>query len=164
MKKGISPLISFVLYTAITMMAISLIVSVGFPYLEKIRDSIAIKQAQDFLGVFDSVISEVALSGENSKVPVTLRFERGKYIFSDDQNELRFKIETDSDIISPGASARLGPLRLEADENASYVILKYNTTDLILAGYNKTLFPGIHKLIVRNLGVENNQLIIEVNS
>lgn len=164
MRKGVSPLISFVLYTAIAVMTISIVITVGFPYLEKIRDSVAIKQAQDFLSVFDSVVSEVALSGQNSKVPITLRFDRGKYSFSEEQNELRFRIKTKSNIISQGASARIGPLSLEANENETYVILKYNTTELVLAGYNKILFPGTHKLVVQNMGVKNNQLIIEVNS
>ena len=163
-NKGVSQLISFVLYIAIAILVLSIVVTVGFPYVEKIRDSVAIKQAQDFLGSLDNVISQVALAGENSKVPVNLQFERGKYVFSSEFNELSYVIKTKSGVISNGVFKKIGPLILHADENATYVILKYNQSDLILNGFNKTLFPGIHNLIIKNAGLINNELVVEVNS
>jgi len=163
-QKGVSPLVSFVLYTAIAVLVISIVLTVGFPYIEKMRDSISIKQAQDFLGVLDNTITEVALAGENSRVPVTLRFERGRYIFSSDKNALTFSIETESNVVSQGASRQVGALILYADANGTHVFLGYNESDLVLNGFNKTLFPGTYNLIVENSGVVNNNLVIEVES
>ena len=69
--KGVSQLISFVLYIAIAIMVLSIVISVGFPYIERIKDSVALKHAQDFLSGLDRVITQVAYAGENSRVPVT---------------------------------------------------------------------------------------------
>jgi len=78
-KKGLSPFISFALVILIGITALSLILTVLNPVLDKARDSAIIDEGFNNLGIIDNNIMEVASEAEDSIRTINLKVTEGTY-------------------------------------------------------------------------------------
>lgn len=117
-RRGVSVLVSAVIYTAIIVGGIALVLAAGLPVIENMRDSAAVDQAQNFLSELDGVIQEVAAEGEGSARTVSLSFSRGEYVVDAEENEIRYELTTGADIIDPHSTQQVGNLLLTSEADA----------------------------------------------
>lgn len=129
-KKGITPLISGVLYFGISMAAIVVILDTVVPWMETTKDQIAIDYAKKNIADLDSIITTVASEGEDSSRIISLDIKRGKYFVDEASNVVYFEINVSKDILSPRFITKTGnvffgsQLNSKAIDHGSYYILE----------------------------------------
>jgi len=89
-NRALSPFISATLILIIGIIAISLVLSVIKPSLDKARDSVVIDEAFRNLNLIDDTIREVVSEGEDSKRTILLRITEGKYLVDSDCDCINF--------------------------------------------------------------------------
>lgn len=119
MSKGISKIVTSALYLGISITAISVVLTIGLPALENMRDASSVEGAQSFMHTLDSNIQEVVAEGEGSTRIIDLDFERGEIYFDENLEMPVYEIETDADVISPQASQRIGNVILSSNANVN---------------------------------------------
>lgn len=106
--KAVSEITSLALYSAITVSAISLVLSVGLPALEDQREAASISAARDFMQDLDSAASTVVSQGQGSTRILDLNFQRGRYEFRSQDDLAQYRLRSDAPVISPQSSKRVG--------------------------------------------------------
>ncbi len=140
-RKGISPLISYVLLTGVIIAATTSILAMGYPLLNEMRDTTSIQQAINTLNEVDSAIRDTASGGTYTTRTFRIMHKRGDYFFDEDNNAIVYEIDTESTIISPHTSTDLGPITLSSntgvgasidDENSCY-LLENDVTEVCIS-------------------------------
>ncbi len=158
---GVSPLVSFVLYTALVISAITLVVFQLQPTVAEVRDGLALKQARDTLQAFDSAIDTVSL-GKHSSTTVPTTLSRGAFIFDTSRNRVYYRLETEQRIFADDLNTTIGTLRYARAENEARVILQYNASTVQLTGEQFSIFPRRSTVVLTNKGMANDTLQIAV--
>ncbi len=134
-KKGISPLLSGVIFTAIIITTTSIIMGGIIPSLNDVRDTVVIDSAQESMNYLNQYIELVAQESERSQRVVPLSFSKGTFTIDSantsegDYGKFYFEIETDSLAVSPRASKKIGDITFSSNTNVSASV---NTTEFIL--------------------------------
>ncbi len=117
MRKGVSPFLSAVLYVGIVLSALTIVVQMGTPIMQEMRDTNRIDLAKDELSSLDFYIREVASEGQGSVR--TMKFEvPGGALKVDATNEkVQYELETDADVISPRVRKKIGNVYLRSNAN-----------------------------------------------
>jgi hypothetical protein len=79
MRKGISPIISFVLLVLVSISAIYLVLNVAKPTVDRAYESAAMNEAEQNMQLLDNLIREVASEGTGSFRTVVLKVSDGDY-------------------------------------------------------------------------------------
>ena len=79
--------ISAALYLALGIILISIILSVGLPFIDKIKTRNTVLQTKDVLFSMDKVVREVNLEGKGSRRPIFIEIEEGEFII-DNTNDV----------------------------------------------------------------------------
>ncbi len=124
MGKGISQIATAAMYVGITVTAISAALTVGVPALEEMRDSAALRKAQNFMHDLDSNVRQVISEGEGSTRTLTVNLDRGRMFYENDSNAVVYELETGASVISPQSSRRSGNVVLSSSANVDV----YNVT------------------------------------
>lgn len=119
MKKGVSPLISSVLYVAIVLTAVMMAFNYGMPVIERMQDTNAITSSIDSFQEVNSLVSTVASEGKYSARTLSLNPDRGQYRFDNETGELYYTLETRSNFISSHTSQRRGNILITSDASVS---------------------------------------------
>lgn len=114
-RKGMSPLISYVLLVGMIVSATAIILSIGLPIIEDMRDTATIEEAINNLGELDAAIRETASGGTHTSRNFHLISREGEFTVDEEDNSVIFEIETDSGIISRHTSQDMGPITLASD-------------------------------------------------
>jgi hypothetical protein len=107
--------ISVIIYTLVALLALVLILNTGLPILTEMKDRSVFTKIKDVMLDLDRQITEIANQGEGSQAAVSFEIKDGEMKFQD--NQLIWEIETDSKIISPRTSTRLGNLIISSNAN-----------------------------------------------
>ena len=86
MKKTGQIWISAALYTALGVILVTLILSVGLPFVDKLKTRNTVLQTKDVLYSFDSTVRAVYLEGLGSRRPLFVDIGEGDFLI-DSQND-----------------------------------------------------------------------------
>ena len=103
MKKG-EIWISAVLYTAIGIIAMTLILAAGIPMINKIKDRNTYAQTKDLMYIFDESIRTVITEGLGSQRELSpFNVQRGNFYIYD--NSINWSMKTTSLIVEPSSAS-----------------------------------------------------------
>ncbi len=119
--------ISALLYTLIAAVSIVFILEAGTPLIEGMRDRSVFTKTKNQLIALDQHIEEVAAEGQGSQRIVPIEIDRGNLYLED--NEFKWELETETKILEPRSSQKLGNLIISADSNVNTVS---NNTNYVL--------------------------------
>lgn len=119
--KGLSPLISAAIYMGMAVTAVTLVITLGMPQLNRMTESTLYLNARESLTNLDKAIETVASEGKGSVRIVPMEIRNGELSISDSKNIIEYSIETISRIVSPRTAIQYGNLVIasNADVNAS---------------------------------------------
>ena len=159
--------ISAALYMALGIILVSLILSVGLPFVNKIKERNVVLQTKDVMFSLDKIISEVNLEGKGSRRPILIDIGEGEFTIDNADNiiqwsfisEDRLGIESDVDIYE-------GSLLIRSDKlgqgyNIKLVLDYENRVDLAAENSVRTI-SGTYNLVVEH--GETDQIIIKESS
>ena len=140
-RKGISPLLSGVMYLAIVTVSLGVVMQIGMPAIEKMEDNSAIEQAKNTLIAIDKVIMEIAEQGKGSTRVLPIQIKKGKLYIDNESDRIYYVIETESEIISPRTKTQIGNLYISSNAN---VDVTDNTTHFIMENeHEKIVFEKL---------------------
>lgn len=156
MKKGLSPIITSVIYIGIVLSGITLVVTTGMPALQKMQDASAIDQARGAFSNLNQIVQEVSSEGEGSQRKVSLSLSGGKLHLDDDK--LFWSIETGADIIDPRTKITRNNVFLACSANTDV----YKET---LDGKDYWVLENSYlKVWIRDFGSSNNRVSINTTN
>lgn len=112
MKRG-QIWISAVLYVFVIVALIALVLEVGLPLIDGLRDQNSFNRAQETMSALDSHIQQIASEGQGSQRVVPISVADGEITVEGDS--IRWKIETDEQLVEPGSRQELGNLVITSD-------------------------------------------------
>jgi|TARA_Y100000310_G_scaffold302635_1_gene340227 hypothetical protein len=169
MKKG-QTWISAVLYTALGIILITIILNSGIPLLNKIKDRNLVIQTKEMLHIMDENIRSVALEGPGSKrflSPVSI--ERGELIIEENNNLLRWKLETKNKMMEPNIIFDEGALKQFLNETITegeYIVnleVEYEgVAEISLISDLENPFTGTYSMTIEHNGtyISNKPIIV----
>lgn len=169
-SKGVSPIISYILVVLLIFAGLSVVLTIGMPVLDRSRQVASFQRAQEDLLSLDSKIREVSSYGRGTLAEFSLSTDHGTYNFVPANDTFYFEVETDAEIISPGAHRRLGAVNMSGREHDGSNLVKleldYSDENINLTemrGRNEVSFSsGYYTLVLDNKGVENGKVRIDV--
>jgi len=127
MRKGVSPLISYLLYVGAGLVVVSIVASVGTSTIDTMRDSAAIEQMRNEFSGLSGIIDNVAASGRGTQMTTNIQLDRGSIEY---QNQsLFYEIRTPAQIIATGTRQSFGQVAMTANAGTSLVESTYNGED-----------------------------------
>lgn len=106
--------ISAALYTALGLILITVILSVGMPFVNKIKDRNTILQTKNVLYEMDKLVREVELEGVGSRRPFFVDIQEGDFLVKslDSEEKIEWSITSENKlgIESGGSVGVAGPL------------------------------------------------------
>ncbi len=163
--KGVS-ISTEVIFLAIIVTMVFLVYSMAAPVIYSMQAASVFEQTKSFMMELDEAIQDVASQGKGSRTTLSVTMGAGELVLDEELDTLKWKLETDSMIVSPRSMQRIGNLAVgsnldvRAYENQSlgaYVLenqhlvvrLKsignesshqtYNTSELLLGVYSKDM-------------------------
>lgn len=141
-RKGIEPLLAGALYIGIAIAAVTAVISIGMPAIEKMTDVAAIDQAKDALTNMDRIIRQVAAEGFGSTRIVPLEIRKGDVVVNPAQDIMYYELETLAEVISPRTKSIIGNLIFSSNalvtvsENSTAITIENEHLDLIINKFN----------------------------
>lgn len=111
-KKKSQVWISAILYILIAAIAMVIILQVGIPLLNKMKDRTTFERSKNVLSALDQQITEVASEGQGSQRVIAIEIREGNIIVDDSDNKLKWQLETKTEVIEPRTSLEIGNLKI----------------------------------------------------
>lgn len=118
-RKGISPLISYVLIVLITFTVIGIVLLVGVPAIDRAREAASLNEAMQNMRLLDNAVREVASEGLGALRSMIFRISAGDLKVNSKSNSIDFTLNTKTGIISPGTIIEDGNLVLSSGGSAA---------------------------------------------
>ena len=137
-RKGVSPLISAVIYTGLVLTTVTLVITLGLPQLDRMTESTLYLNVREGMSNLDKAIQKVAAEGRGSVRIIPLEIRNGKFAIDDANNIIKYELETTSEIISPRTAVQFGNLVIgsnadvNASENATHYVLRNSRLQVII--------------------------------
>lgn len=162
MKKAVSAIISFVLIVAISIVAISTVLLIGTPAIDKAKDAALISEAKNIMQAIDSAARQVLLEGAGAQRVFSITSTGGDYFAEKDTDTIKFRLDSVSGVIDPGTYKKEGNLIVSAgtDVKASeYDADSDGTSELVLE--NSRILFAVKKIGSPSsyAAVNNSQLV-----
>jgi len=166
LKKGISPLIATVLVILLAFLAISVVLLIGIPAIERAREAAVINEAMQNMKAIGNTIKEVASEGLGSLRSLQMKVTDGEYKVNEKGNSVDFTYSIKSGIIQPGTSIKEDSVTLSCGANAKASIYDLDgdgSNDLVLE--NEILRIGILKngTVLNQVDINTSSLIRLMN-
>jgi len=141
MRKGLSPYISTAVIIMIGIVAISLVLTVVTPALNKAKDSAIINEAFQNLNLIDDTIREVASEGEYAKRTVNIKVTDGIYSVDSSNDRVSFTHGLKSDLNLVGQRDRVNITTSGGNVNLfiSYSKVDIQGSDRFVKGENSVV-------------------------
>lgn len=156
--------ISAILYLGLGIIILSLILAVGVPVVNKIRDKNIAIDTENLMLSLDNQIRAVYSEGPGSRRPFKFEIRKGSLNINDDDETISWEFETSALLSQPGAKVDKGSLLLTTTDGPSKNIyvstfqLNYSgTLNLRMQGTSNE-FTGANSLLVTNIGATGNSL------
>ena len=145
--KAIEPLIATVLIIAISLAAITVVLTIGKPSIDKSREIMTFEEAQNILEKIDNSIREVASEGEGSTRSLNLAITGGEYTIG--ENKILFEMDTEYGIVGDGVARQEGNLEIIGESGKVKIELDYVNIDII--GEDEVSVKNFN-MIIKNTG------------
>jgi hypothetical protein len=110
-KKG-QVWISAVLYILIAAVAMFLILQMGVPLLNQMRDRSSYTRTKDVMVGLDKNVQDVAAEGEGSQRIIPVEVRQGEIVVDNTSQALKWTLETNSKVIEPRTSVEFGNVKI----------------------------------------------------
>lgn len=154
--------VSAVLYIGLGVILLSIILAVGLPAVNKIRDKNIAVDTENLMSTLDRNIRAVYSEGVGSKRPFQFEVKKGTLVIDDSNEIIKWQFETTALLSEPGIQVNKGNLQLLTEpgpDTKSYLStfqLNYSgIVDLTLSNSNNQ-FTGSNNLIIMNSGSQNS--------
>jgi len=137
MAKALSTLISFVLVTAVIIAAISVVLSIGLPAIDRAKDAALISEAKNIMQAIDSTARQALFEGNGAQRVFSISSTGGDYFTEKDTDSVKFKLNSISGVIDSGTYKKEGNLIISAG------------TDVKASEYDANS-DGISELVLEN--------------
>ncbi|MBI2105539.1 hypothetical protein HYT56_01745 [Candidatus Woesearchaeota archaeon] len=145
--------ISAALYTALGIILVTLILSVGMPFVNKLKERNTILQTKNVIYEFDAAIREVYGEGFGSRRPLFVEISEGDFAIDELNDVVEWSFITEEKLgIEPDVEIKEGNLRIFSEKlGQGYKIRLYldygNNIDLELGNANLKTLSGKYNLI-----------------
>jgi len=112
MKKRGAIWISAVLYMGLGIMVLSMVLAVGLPAVQKMKDRYTIKETKNLMLVFDENIRTIYQEGPGSQRVVDLKIGRGTFEIDEDNEKVSWYLQTKVPASQAGETATEGNLEI----------------------------------------------------
>ncbi len=147
--KGIT-MISSVIFLAFIIVAITLVISIGIPILEKMQCAATIDKMKSSFIELDKAIQEVLSGGEGSRRVVDLNIEEGKIYVKDNDDTITWEYTCKHQVLSPRIFKTIGNVIFGTNLDTS----AYEDTCL---GQDSYVIENKHlKICFRKIGSKDN--------
>ncbi len=153
-RKGITPLISAVIYIGIMTAVITLIMTIVTPTLQKMEDRAAFSQAKNIMTSLDSIIREVASEGQGSMRIFPLQLKKGELLIDGKDNKITYFLETKALIITPNTMRKIGDLEFGSNMDV----------DVIDNGNTITMKNSYLEINISKIGNQTNYSFINLSN
>jgi len=144
--KGASPLIATVLIVVISFAALSVVILIGMPVINKAKEAAILTEALQYMRSIDNAIREVASEGTGSLRTITLKVSGGEYEVNDEANSFDFIYDIEYGLVELGRFVKEGNLLMMSGVGArasEYDIDDDGNSELVLE--NSIMKVGIQK-------------------
>ena len=111
--------ISAVLYILIAAVAMFLILQMGIPLLNQMRDRSSYTRAKDVMTGIDKSVTEVATEGEGSQRIIPVEVRQGEIVMDNKTQALKWTLDTESKVIEPRTSVQYGNVKVYSNIDVS---------------------------------------------
>ena len=129
MSRGLSQFVSAALLVLVGIVAISLVLSIINPTLNKARDVAIVNEAVRNLQLIDQTIKEVASEGVGSKRTIKLNLKEGIYRIDPNADSVNFTYSPRSSV-PLGIHGSIGNINVSQSGNQVKISLEYSNVDL----------------------------------
>jgi hypothetical protein len=157
MKRRGAIWISAVLYMGLGIMVLSMVLAVGLPAVEKMKDRYTIKETKNLMLVFDENINTVYQEGPGSQRVIDLKIGRGTFEIDEDENSISWSLQTKVPASQPDETVLEGSLNISTvstpirDQFGVTLTLNYDFLNIIFEG-EQNIISGNVKLSILNKG------------
>jgi hypothetical protein len=164
MDKKADVWISAILYIGLGVILLSIILAVGIPTVNRIRDKNTAIDTENLMNELDNNIRTVYSEGTGSKRPFKFEIKKGALTISPNITSISWEFETSNLLSEPGVNIPKGNLILLTKDTgikdkyiSSFQINYSGVLNLIVDG-SSTEFTGANNFIIINSGQSNNGL------
>lgn len=111
--------VSAIMYILIISLAIVMIIKVGMPIIDKMKDKSSFDKAKETMLVIDKTINEVANEGEGSQRIIPVEVRDGKIILNPD--EIGWELQTKTQVLDERSNIRYGNLMISSNANVKTI-------------------------------------------
>lgn len=160
LKKGISPLIATVLVILLAFLAITIVLLIGIPAIERAKEAAVINEAMENMKAIGNTIKEVASEGLGSLRSLQIKITDGEYKVNEKANSVDFTYSIKSGIIQSGTFIKEDSVTLSCGANA-----KASEYDLDGDGSNDLVLENeILRIVILKNGTASNQVDINTST
>lgn len=157
--------VSAILYLGLGVILLSIILAVGLPAVNKLKDKNIAIETENLMSDFDTNIRAVYSEGTGSRRPFKFEITKGTLTISNVDDTIIWEFETSTLLSEPGVTVQKGNLLLytkQGTANGVYVsdfILNYSgTLNLMLDNGNGQL-TGANNLLITNIGANGTSTL-----
>jgi len=157
--KGISVIIASAIVIVISITAAYLVLNLGKPGTDRIKEMLLMQEAKDNLMSIDNAIRAVSEEGQGSTRDLRITVTGGYYTIDIENEAVVFSMDSFAQIIGIGVSKTENGINMRGEPGKVYLNLtygNYNITDGLEFG------KGTYILIVKNEGYANQKQIISI--
>lgn len=161
-RKAVSTLVSYVMIAAISVIAISVVLSIGLPAIDRAKEAALISEAKNIMQNIDTNARQVLFEGSGAQRVFSISSTGGDYFAEKSTDSIRFKLNSISGVIDPGTRRMEGNLLITAgtDVKASeYDANSDGASELVLE--NSRILFAVKKLgnSSNYVAVNNSQIV-----
>ena len=164
MKKG-DVWISAVLYMALGIIILVIVLSVGIPVVNKIRDKNVAINTKELMFDLDRNIRTVYSEGPGSRRPLRIEITKGIFSVDAEKDEVIWTFDTKLLLSQPNVPVKEGNLIIKSNQGSSSefqteYILNYSTVLNLNSTAGTNFISGKTNIILTNVG--NNTILVDV--
>ncbi len=140
--------ISAILYILIISLAIVLVINVGAPIIDKMKDSQSLSKSKETMLTIDKTINEVANEGEGSQRILPITIKDGRIVIAN--NEISWELNTKTQVLDERSDIQFGNMKVSSNANVE-------TTDTDTDYVMQTSINGdIFNVSIKKIGSESS--------
>lgn len=158
--KGLSPLIASVIVIAIAISAMYLVLNIGTPGTDRLKEMLVMQEAKDTLTSIDNAVMSVSSEGQGSTRNIRITVTGGYYSVDTENEAILFSMDSFAQIIGVGVSKTDDNINIRGEPGKVYLNITYDNFNIT----NGTEFgQGTYSLIIRNEGYANQKQIVSIS-
>jgi hypothetical protein len=158
--KGLSPIIAGAIVIAIAITAMYLVLNLGTPGTDRLKEMLIMQEAKDTLKSIDNAVKSVSEEGQGSTRNLRITVTGGYYSIDTENEAVLFSMDSFSQIIGIGVSKTEDNINIRGEPGKLYLNITY---DIFNITGGTEFGKGTYSLIVRNEGYLNQKQIISIS-